>query len=272
MSKFNLDSKVVFVKDGKDVVGVVGIVGHSVVGVYVDGVYEVVATEDLVLATPARLAGFKVGDKGRITEAGDGFKVGTIVTLFRDDGTVSPLWEGPNDRYLNVYDDVRGRLEGAFTAISFVEKVVEEGPTKGVLWTDAPEGATHYSLSSDHAEKWHKREDGDWFFYVSHSCKWHVYFEDEYAYVESQVAIPGVKVVVAPVVVAPTPAPALDFSKWEKGDVVRATSDDSYDISVGHFYILTEDESRGWLKFRDDDNYPRTRHIENYELVLKRNK
>lgn len=96
---------------------------------------------------------------------------------------------------------------------------------------------------------------------------WQNYFDVDYAYVESQVAIPGVKVVVAP-----TPAPALDFSKWEKGDVVRATSDDSYDISVGHFYILTEDESRGWLKFRDDDNYPRTRHIENYELVLKRNK
>lgn len=262
MSKFNLDSKVVFVKDGKDVVGVVGIVGHSVVGVYVDGVYEVVETEDLDLATPARLAGFKVGDKGRIIKEDDGFEVGTIVTLFRDDGTVSPLWEGPNDRYHNVYDDVRGRLEGAFTAISFVEKATE-GPTKGVLWTDAPEGATHYSLSSDHAEKWHKLEDGDWFFYVSHSCKWHVYFEDEYACVESQVAIPGGKVVVA--VEAPV--------KWEKGDVIESITDVTHDISKGHYYILTEDvTSNEQVKFLDDGQYPRHRAARNYKLVLKRNK
>lgn len=266
MSEFKRGDKVVFEKDGKELIGVIHAVGNTLAGVEVGDAYLALEIAKLTIATPARIAGFKVDDKARVLEDAVGFTAGTIVTLYLDDNTSRPLWEGPNHRYRNVYDRVRGRQQGAYLSLEGVEKL-PEGPKKGVLWTDAPEGATHYSLSSDHAEKWHKLEDGDWFFYVSHSCKWQNYFDVDYAYVESQVAIPGVKVVVAP-----TPAPALDFSKWEKGDVVRATSDDSYDISVGHFYILTEDESRGWLKFRDDDNYPRTRHIENYELVLKRNK
>lgn len=269
MSEFKRGDKVVFKKDGKELIGVIHAVGNSLAGVEVGAAYLALAIEKLTIATPARIAGFKVGDKARVLEDAVGFTAGTIVTLYLDDNTSRPLWEGPNHRYRNVYDRVRGRQQGAYLSLEGVEKL-PEGPKKGVLWTDAPEGATHYSLFELHGEKWHKLEGTTWSY--NRGGRWHTYTNASYAYVESQVAIPGVKVVVAPVVVAPTPAPALDFSKWEKGDVVRATSDDSYDISVGHFYILTEDESRGWLKFRDDDNYPRTRHIENYELVLKRSK
>lgn len=269
MSEFKRGDKVAFNKDGKELIGVIHAVGNYLAGVEVGIAYHAVSIDDLTRVTPAQAAGFKVGDKARVTVESAGFEVGTIVTLYRDDGSHNPLWEGPNDRYRNVYDDVRGRLEGAFISLHFVEKL--NGPKKGVLWTDAPEGATHYSLSSDHGSKWHKLEDGEWFYHVNgyrHNT-WQRYIDEDFAYVATQVAIPvepAVEVVAAPAV------PALDFSKWEKGDVVRATSDDSLDISVGHFYILTEDESRGWLKFRDDDNYPRTRHIENYELVLKRSK
>lgn len=269
MSKFQRGDKVAFNKDGKQHIGVIHAVGNYLAGVEVGVAYHAVSIDDLTRVTPAQAAGFKVGDKARVTVESAGFEVGAIVTLYRDDGSHNPLWEGPNDRYRNVYDDVRGRLEGAFISLHFVEKL--NGPKKGVLWADAPEGATHYSLSDDHGSKWHKLEDGEWFYYVNgYRHTWHRYFDEDYAYVETQVAIP-VEPVVAVVKAPAVPAP-VSF-KWEKGDVVRATSDDSVDITVGHFYILTEDASRGgWLKFRDDADYPRTRHIENYELVLKRNK
>ena len=267
MSKFERGDKVAFNKEGKQHIGVIHAVGNYLAGVEVGVAYHAVSIDDLTRVTPAQAAGFKVGDKARVTVESAGFEVGAIVTLYRDDGSHNPLWEGPNDRYRNIYDDIRGRLEGAYLSLEGVEKL-PEGPKKGVLWTDAPEGATHYSLFELHGEKWHKLEGTTWSY--NRGGRWHTYTNASYAYVDSQVAIPGVKVVSAPVVSAP--APALDFSKWEKGDVVRATSDDSLDISVGHFYILTEDASRGWLKFRDDAAIPRTRHIENYELVLKRSK
>lgn len=270
MSEFKRGDKVVFEKDGKELIGVIHAVGNSLAGVEVGVAYLALAIEKLTIATPARIAGFKVGDKARVLEDAVGFTAGTIVTLYLDDNTSRPLWEGPNHCYRNVYDRVRGRQQGAYLSLEGVEKL-PEGPKEGVLWADAPEGATHYSLFELHGEKWHKLEGTTWSY--NRGGRWHTYTNASYAYVESQVAIPGVKVVSAPVVVAPAPAPALDFSKWEKGDVVRSTSDDGLDITVGHFYILTEDASRsGWLKFRDDDNYPRTRHIENYELVLKRSK
>lgn len=265
MSKFERGDKVAFNKEGKQHIGVIHAVGNYLAGVEVGIAYHAVSIDDLTRVTPAQAAGFKVGDKARVTVESAGFEVGAIVTLYRDDGSHNPLWEGPNDRYRNVYDDVRGRLEGAFISLHFVEKL--NGPKKGVLWADAPVGATHYSLFELHGEKWHKLEGTTWSY--SRGGNWYAYSAASYAYVETQVAIPVEPVV--EVVVAPAATP--DFSKWEKGDVVRATSDDSLDITVGHFYILTEDVSRGgWLKFRDDDNYPRTRHIENYELVLKRSK
>lgn len=264
MSTFKLNSKVVFVKDGKDLVGLIGIVGHSVMGVYVDNACHVVKTKDLEHVTPARIAGFKVGDKARVVCDSVGFTKGQIVTLHTDDGTDRPLWEGENTHYQNVHDPIRGRQPGAFLSLALAEKV-PTGPKKGVLWTDAPNGATHYSLADDHAEKWHKLEGGEWFFYVDYASTWQWYFDEDFACVTTQVEIPISKPVAAlPVVKAP--------EKWEKGDVIEALNDESFDITEGSFYILTSDRSGDTIQFRDDSGHPRHRTTENFRLIVKRNK
>lgn len=263
MVKFERGDKVVFEKDGKEISGVIHAVGNYLAGVEAGVAYHAVEVEKLSHATPARIAGFKEGDKARVTVDAVGFKAGTIITLFRDDGSSNPLWEGPNEQYRNIYDDVRGRLEGAFLSLYLVDKLTA-GPKDGVLWTDAPEGATHYSLSTDHAEKWHKLEDGEWYYHIRYCDKWQHYYDEEYAYVETQVAIPVVAAV-EPVVEAPV--------KWEKGDVIESVTDVTHDISKGHYYILTEDvTSNEQVKFLDDGQYPRHRVARNYKLVLKRNK
>lgn len=62
--------------------------------------------------TPCQERGYKVGDRFRVVEDGE-FTKGSIITLFRDDGTDGPLFklESGHTEYLNADGD-RGAYEG----------------------------------------------------------------------------------------------------------------------------------------------------------------
>lgn len=51
-----------------------------------------------------------------------------------------------------------------------------------------PEGATHYSTKEDHFSKFHKLEDGDWYYYIK-EIGWEPYDRAEFASVEYQLKI-----------------------------------------------------------------------------------
>lgn len=71
------------------------------------------------MKTPCQELGYKVGDKFEIIrENNDGFSVGTIVSLCKDDGTAMPLFSGNNHKYFNAYGK-----EGAFTLLANVKPI-----------------------------------------------------------------------------------------------------------------------------------------------------
>lgn len=59
MSEFKRGDKVVFEKDGKELIGVIHAVGNTLAGVEVGVAYLALAIEKLTIATPARIAGFE---------------------------------------------------------------------------------------------------------------------------------------------------------------------------------------------------------------------
>lgn len=73
--------------------------------------------------TPVQQAGFKVGDKFRVLTKGDGFEVGTIITLDRDDGSNYPMFAGPNSMYRLAGPN--SDKPGAYMRLSYLAKVVE---------------------------------------------------------------------------------------------------------------------------------------------------
>lgn len=68
------------------------------------------------MKTPCQKLGYKVGDKFEIIqENNDGFSVGTVVSLCKDDGTDMPLFAGENTKFRNAYEE-----EGAYTRLANV--------------------------------------------------------------------------------------------------------------------------------------------------------
>jgi hypothetical protein len=163
------------------------------------GTRHYVTLEDVVKVeqkplTPAQKLGLKIGDVVTVNSRDNlrhDFNLGAVAFFDRDDGTRQPRFiQNGETQYL----DLRDITVGVHVAPR-VEVVVEAGPVAGVKWSDAPAGATHYSMYTPHRNKWHRLLDGQW-----------SYFEDgkfnnysEYgAKPATQKAIPGVKEDVAP--------------------------------------------------------------------------
>lgn len=70
--------------------------------------------------TPAEAQGFKVGDQFRVLEDGAGFAKGAIVTLDRDDGSIQPMFAGPNSKYRLAAGHTK---QGAYLSLNRVVKV-----------------------------------------------------------------------------------------------------------------------------------------------------
>jgi len=133
--------------------------------------------------TPAEKAGLKVGDTVKLLDQEFITYFGSEYIKFKlDDGSTTPRFgEGAKSLWLKLSD---------------VQKV-PEGPKAGVKWTDAPVGATHYSMNEQHASNWHKQDEaGNWFYF--NGGRFTPYREQRYATAETQVAIPGVVVDVNP--------------------------------------------------------------------------
>lgn len=79
--------------------------------------------------TPVQQAGFKIGDKFRVHTAADGFTVGTIIMLDRDDGSNYPMFKGQNDQY-RLAGPSRNE-QGAYMRLSYVTKVDNSTPLTG---------------------------------------------------------------------------------------------------------------------------------------------
>lgn len=79
--------------------------------------------------TPVQHAGFKIGDKFRVHTAGEGFTVGTIIQLERDDGSSMPLFKGQNAHY-RLAGPNRNE-SGAYMRLSHITKVDNSTPLTG---------------------------------------------------------------------------------------------------------------------------------------------
>lgn len=103
--------------------------------------------------TPAQEAGVVAGKEYVITgEASHRFKIGEVVTLKRDDRSRMPLFENAEGK-------------GWYVHLSQVKLKETSGPKDGVLWSSAPEGATHYCMNEDYGYKWHKVDAQNIYYY-----------------------------------------------------------------------------------------------------------
>lgn len=130
--------------------------------------------------TPAEKAGILVGD----TVTTDDEHINEYfnhndIKLIRDDGSSMPRFGDGSGRAL-------------WLGLDTVTKVaVPAGPRPGVAWSEAPEGATHYSMKDSHSNRWHKlNELGEWAYFEGGRFK--DYNMQHYAYASTQVEIPGV--------------------------------------------------------------------------------
>lgn len=139
--------------------------------------------------TPSEAIGLKEGEEVVVKDqfkSSYGFR--GRVFLLTDDGTRIPRFR---DQY-------------GFEHYVSLENITKAptGPAPGVLWSQAPVGATHYSTYQDHGSKWHKLdENGNWHYANNDrdsTTTFHPYTDAEYAKVPTQVAIPGVTVEVNP--------------------------------------------------------------------------
>lgn len=207
--------------------------------------------------TPSQIAGLKVGDEVTITHASVRGLRGRVF-LHQDDGTRIPRFrdEFGNTHYVFLLDVTKA-------------PAVPAGPRAGVAWTDAPRGATHYSLDSSYIEAWHKQnDDGTFAFKSGLGFTTYLGYAQEGVKVDKMVAIPGVttkpnitglvdELKAAQAIVAEKTAAiaAAGFhvvdgklsktfpqSEWKVGDVVRCIKRDSglADITVGKTYVLTK--------------------------------
>lgn len=103
--------------------------------------------------TPAQKAGVVIGQEYVVTgKATHRFNIGEVVTLKRDDKTRMPLFENSEGK-------------SWYVSLDQIAPKAETGPKAGVLWGDAPEGATHYAMNDDYGYKWHKIEDKKLYWY-----------------------------------------------------------------------------------------------------------
>lgn len=137
--------------------------------------------------TPAEKMGLKVGDIVELLEEDLIQHFGGKFTKLKyDDGSMMPRF---------------GDGQGLWISLEEVRKA-PYGPKAGVLWSQAPQGATHYSLCEDHSMKWHKLDvAGNWH-YINEYGRAIAYTSEQYARVATQVAIPGVVVDVSPEAIA----------------------------------------------------------------------
>lgn len=101
------------------------------------------------MQTPVQKAGYKIGDKFRVVNAGTGFAVGAIVELNVDDGSEQPMFKGPNSRFrLADY----GRSEGAYMSLNRVRplsfKVGDRVRVKAVS-TSSHTSFAHYNKDKE---------------------------------------------------------------------------------------------------------------------------
>lgn len=206
--------------------------------------------------TPAQEMDLKVGDEVIVENAHLRGLHGKIF-LLRDDASRSPRFRDQfgHEHYVTLTD---------------VKKApkVPAGPKAGVAWTDAPKGATHYSLDRQYIEAWHKQNDDGTFAFKS-GLKF-ITYEGEYQTevdMSKMVPVPGVvtkpnlyklleALTAAQVIVDEKTAEinaagfhvvdgklskTLPQSQWKEGDIVRCTKRDTglADLTVGKLYVLT---------------------------------
>lgn len=203
MTQYEIGDKVQYTLNGSSLrhTGTVKAVVDRLLGVerdaptYIyDAVEKVKASPLNRLNTHAQRAGLKVGDTVEVLDQEYVAYFGTShVTLLKDDGSEMPKF-GIRSRHGIITKSLWIRLQDV--------RKVEEGPKAGVKWSDAPVGATHYSLRSEHGSKWHKLdENGDWHFAISDydkSTRYIKYMDHKVVYPETMVAIPGITVEVNP--------------------------------------------------------------------------
>lgn len=139
--------------------------------------------------TPSQAMDLKVGDEVVVkAEAKSSYGFRGRVFLHIDDATRIPRFR---DQY--GYEH--------YVSLENITKA-PAGPAPGVLWSQAPVGATHYSTHQDHGSKWHKLdENGNWHYANNDrdsTTTFHQYTGAGDAKVPTQVAIPGVTVEVNP--------------------------------------------------------------------------
>jgi hypothetical protein len=78
--------------------------------------------------TPCQQLGYKVGDKFEILKTGWGFTKGQIVTLYEDNESICPLFEGENSEYSFHFNKVL--VHGAYLSLSSVKPIT---PPKKML-------------------------------------------------------------------------------------------------------------------------------------------
>lgn len=136
--------------------------------------------------TPAQKMDLTVGDEVTVANALARNLRGRIFFHY-DDRTSIPRFrdEFGNQHYVHLEDVTK----------------VPKGPKAGVLWSEAPHGATHYSMHENHSMKWHKLDIyGNWH-YLNEYGRAIAYTTQDYAFPATQVAIPGVVVDVDPLMV-----------------------------------------------------------------------
>lgn len=151
--------------------------------------------------TPAEKMGLAVGDEVTIKNASSRNLRGRIFFHY-DDSTRIPRFrdEFGNQHYVHLEDVTKA----------------PQGPKVGVLWSQAPLGATHYSLSEEHSMKWHKLDTAGNWHYINEYGRAIAYSEEGYARVATQVAIPGIVVAVNPMAAALDRVKVLEESIRQK--------------------------------------------------------
>lgn len=188
MTQYTKGQRIEFTNFGEIRQGTIEDVGEDLLGVQQDSIFRFAAdyvvinkNQVIVRQTPAQRRGLEVGDEVTVNRAAIRGLRGRIF-LHYDDKTATPQFR---DEFGNRH----------FVTLSDVTKVVvSAGPKAGVLWTDAPQGSTHYSATSHHGSKWHKLDSsGNWHFAITDSNKrsgFIKYASQRDAHAEFQVAMP----------------------------------------------------------------------------------
>lgn len=216
MSKFTKGQRILFItKDGHRRFATIDAVGATMLGVFVD----IMGTRDYtaismsqVIKSPAQTMGIEVGDEVEILRSKALRGLSGRTFLHEDDLSTSPRFrdEHGNKHYVTLTD----------------VKALPQGPTRHTKWSDAPVGATHYSLTSHHGSKWHKLDEtGQWHFAISDSNKTTSYIKygnQRDAEASNQVAIPGVVVAVNPLHAVAAEVVALETTVRSKMSEVES--------------------------------------------------